>query len=189
MSRAISYVIALGLLLTAAGCAKKAPAPPIAAAPLPAVEPAPPSPPPPVPPPSAPETPPMALSDDEIFARKTLDELNAEGLLGDVFFDLDRADLREDARAVLLRHAQWLSRWSSTRITVEGHCDERGTPEYNLALGERRAAAIRAYLTDLGVVPDRMLAVSKGKESPICIDQTEDCWQRNRRGHFVFTAK
>lgn len=176
------------VLVVAAGCAKKAPAPPISTAPAPTFEAAPPPPPPP-PAPLAAETPSAVLTDDELFARKTLDELNAEGLLVDVFFDLDRSDLRDDARAMLQRHAQWLSRWPSTRIAVEGHCDERGTTEYNLALGERRASAIRSYLGDLGVQPDRIVAVSKGRESPVCFDQTDECWQQNRRGHFIFTAK
>lgn len=176
------------VFVAAAGCAKKAPALPIATAPPPAVEAAPPPPPPPPPAPAA-EASPRALTDDEIFARKTLEELNAEAPLIDVFFDLDRSDLRDDARAMLQRHAQWLARWPSTRIAVEGHCDERGTTEYNLALGERRAAAIRSYLGDLGIQPDRIVALSKGKETPVCFDQTDGCWQQNRRGHFLFTAR
>jgi peptidoglycan-associated lipoprotein len=124
-----------------------------------------------------------------VFARKSLDDLNREMPLGDVFFDLDRSELRDDGRSVLQRNADWLRRWSSTRITVEGHCDERGTAEYNLALGERRAAAVREYLTGLGVPSGRILVISKGKESPFCTQNSEDCWQQNRRGHFVITAK
>jgi peptidoglycan-associated lipoprotein len=72
---------------------------------------------------------------------------------------------------------------------VEGHCDERGTPEYNLGLGERRANAVRDYLVGLGVAADRITTISKGKESPFCTESGESCWQQNRRGHFIFTAK
>ena len=97
--------------------------------------------------------------------------------------------LRDDARASLSKNAEYLRRWDSTRITIEGHADERGTPEYNLALGERRAAAVRDYLTSLGIAADRVATVSKGKEAPFCTESNEACWQQNRRGHFVFTAK
>jgi peptidoglycan-associated lipoprotein len=82
-----------------------------------------------------------------------------------------------------------MKRWSSLKISVEGHCDERGTAEYNLALGERRANAVRTYLTSLGVGGDRMTVVSKGKEQPFCNDKNEACYQQNRRGHFIITAK
>jgi peptidoglycan-associated lipoprotein len=129
------------------------------------------------------------LSEDEIFARKTLEQLNAERPLADVYFDYDESAIRDDARAALAKNAEYLKRWASTRITVEGHCDERGTAEYNLGLGERRATAIRNYLAGLGVAGDRITAVSKGKETPVCTQSTEGCWQQNRRGHFLFTAK
>jgi peptidoglycan-associated lipoprotein len=90
---------------------------------------------------------------------------------------------------VLGRSADYLKRWTSTRIVVEGHCDERGTAEYNLGLGERRAAAVKDYLVSLGISADRIAVVSKGKEAPQCTDSNETCWQQNRRGHPVFTAK
>src|SRR5216117_148830 len=109
--------------------------------------------------------------------------------LGDVFFDLDRSELRDDGRNVLQKNADWLRRWSSTRITIEGHCDERGTAEYNLGLGERRANAVKAHLVELGVTADRIVIVSKGKESPFCTEHNEACWQQNRRGHFIITGK
>jgi len=118
-----------------------------------------------------------------------LEQLNAERPLGDVFFDLDQSTIREDARGSLQKNAEWMKRWTSTRITVEGHCDERGTAEYNLALGERRGSAVKAYLVSLGVPADRVDVVSKGKESPFCNESNESCWQQNRRGHFVITAK
>ena len=130
-----------------------------------------------------------ALSEDELFARKTLDELNAERPLADVLFNLDEWTIREDARIILQKNADWMRRWTSTRVTIEGHCDDRGTGEYNLALGERRANAVKEYLGSLGVTPDRILVVSKGEESPVCVDGNENCWQRNRRGHPIITAK
>ena len=84
---------------------------------------------------------------------------------------------------------QCLKRWTTTKIMVEGHADSRGTNEYNLALGERRADAVRDYLVSLGLPNDRMTIVSKGEEQPFCTEETEACWQQNRRGHFIFTAK
>ena len=129
------------------------------------------------------------LTDEQIFAKKTLEELNAERPLADVYFDLDQSTLRDDARSALARNAEYLKRWTSTRISVEGHCDERATTEYNLGLGERRAAAVRDYLVSLGIGTDRIAIVSKGEESPFCTESNESCWQQNRRGHFVITAK
>ncbi len=131
----------------------------------------------------------MPLTEEQIFGRKSLDELNAEKPLGDAFFDLDMSSVRDDARPALQKDAEWLKRWASTKITVEGHCDERGTAEYNLALGERRAAAVKDYLVSLGVGADRILTVSKGKEQPFCQDMNEACYQQNRRGHFIITGK
>jgi peptidoglycan-associated lipoprotein len=118
-----------------------------------------------------------------------LAELNAEKPLGDVYFDLDSSMIRDDARAPLQRNADWLKRWTSTQITVEGHCDSRGSAEYNLALGTRRATAVKDYLVSLGVPEGRILVVTKGKEQPVCTEENESCWQQNRRGHFVITAK
>jgi peptidoglycan-associated lipoprotein len=149
---------------------------------------APPAPPPPPAPPAAAPTP-RALTEDELFAQKTLDQLNKERPLDDVFFELDSSTIRDDARGPLTKNADWLKRWTGTRITIEGHCDERGTAEYNLGLGERRANAVRAYLVELGVPGDRVTVVSKGKEAPFCTESNEACWQQNRRGHFIITAK
>ena len=172
----------------AASCAKKAPeaAPPPPPPPAaPAAPPAPPTPPPPAAAPPAPKP----LSEDEIFAGKTLEQLNAERPLGDVFFDLDESTIRDDARGPLQKNAEWMKRWTSTRITIEGHADERGSAEYNLGLGDRRANAVRSYLVNLGIPENRVNVVSKGKESPFCTESNENCWQQNRRGHFIITAK
>jgi peptidoglycan-associated lipoprotein len=106
-----------------------------------------------------------------------------------VLFDFNSASIRDDQRSGLQRNADWLRRWSTTRVTVEGHCDSRGSSEYNLALGARRAAAVQEYLVSLGVQPSRITVVSKGKEQPFCTQETESCWEQNRRGHFVLTAK
>ncbi len=124
-----------------------------------------------------------------MFANKSLDQVNAEKPLQDVSYDYDKAELSEAARAALQKNAEWLRRWPSTRITIEGHCDNRGTNEYNIALGDRRAAAARDYLVTLGIPTTRILSVSKGEESPFCTEDTEACFAQNRRGHFVVTAK
>jgi peptidoglycan-associated lipoprotein len=181
-----TIALASALSLSIAACAKKAPAPAPAPPPPPPTAPAPPPPPPPPPPAPAPAAP-RALTEDEIFARKSLEELSRE--LTDVFFDLDRADLREDSKAPLQKNADWMKRWASTSISVEGHCDARGSAEYNLALGSRRATAVKEYLVSLGVPTGRIAVLSKGKEQPFCNEETEACWQQNRRGHFVVTAK
>jgi peptidoglycan-associated lipoprotein len=169
-------------------CAKKKPAPP-PPAPAPAPAPPPTTPPPPPPPPPAPAPPPAAPTEDEIFAKKTLEALNAEKPLDDAFFDLDSTQIRDDAKPALQKDAEWMKRWSSTKIMIEGHCDSRGTSEYNLALGDRRAKAVQDYLVSLGIPTDRIQIVSKGKEQPFCADENETCWQQNRRGHFLITAK
>jgi peptidoglycan-associated lipoprotein len=119
----------------------------------------------------------------------SLDELNSQMPLSPVFFDLDQSELLPAGQATLQQNADWMQRWTSTRILVEGHCDERGTNEYNLALGERRAAAVRDYLASLGVDPSRIQTRSLGEESPFCQDSTEGCWSQNRRGNFSVTEK
>jgi peptidoglycan-associated lipoprotein len=125
----------------------------------------------------------------EIWAGKSVADLMREGVLADVYFDLDMYGVREDARGPLQANADYLKKWSSLRITVEGHCDERGTAEYNIALGERRSNAIKGYLVSLGVPESSITVISKGKETPFCSESNEACWQQNRRGHFVITAK
>jgi peptidoglycan-associated lipoprotein len=128
---------------------------------------------------------------DEYSRLKAMDlaDLDRLGLLQDVHFDFDRADVREGDRAVLSNDADALKRFDFIRLTVEGHCDERGTVEYNLALGERRARAAHDYLVALGVPAERLKTVSYGKESPLCTEHDEACWQRNRRAHLRITGK
>ncbi len=129
------------------------------------------------------------LTEDEVFASKTLEALNAEQLLTHVAYDYDSYSLSDDARAALDRNAAWMRRWASTKVVIEGHADSRGTNEYNLALGDRRAAAARDYLISLGIAADRLSSISKGEEQPFCRDETDSCWAENRRGYFVITAK
>jgi peptidoglycan-associated lipoprotein len=117
------------------------------------------------------------------------DEIDRMGLLAEVRFDFDRYDLREVDRPVLNKNAELLKKFDFLVITVEGHCDERGTVEYNLVLGERRAKAAYDYLVSLGVPATRLKTVSYGKEVQVCQDAGEDCWARNRRARFAVTGK
>lgn len=126
------------------------------------------------PPPPAP-APAPALSLEEMFRRNVFD----------AFFDYDRADLRPDARESLSRTAEFLRTHPEIRFVIEGHCDERGSTEYNLALGDRRALAARQFLISLGVAAERIETLSWGKERPFCNESHETCWQQNRRAHFV----
>jgi peptidoglycan-associated lipoprotein len=188
--RVWATVAVVTIALTAGACGKKppaAPAPPPAPAPAPpAPEPTKPTPPPaPAPPPPAPKTP----TEDEVFAAMSLDDLNKKGVLGDTFFALDSTELTAESRAAVQKNSDYMKRWKTTKVLVEGHADSRGTNEYNLALAERRAAAVRDYLVSLGVTADRVTVVSNGEEAPFCTEEAESCWQQNRRGHFIFTAK
>ncbi len=176
-------LVAMAVLPLAQGCKKKPPTTTAEARP-------------PVEQPAPPETrvpPPVATAPREPVETEILDndisQLNKKGYLQDAFFDYDQSDLREDARTALSANAEWLKRYPSIQILIEGHCDERGTSAYNLALGDRRANAARDYLDSLGVNASRIRTVSYGKERPFCTESTEDCWQQNRRGHFVITAK
>ena len=108
--------------------------------------------------------------------------------LHDVYFDFDRYDLRPDARATLKANAEWLKQNPSSTVQIEGHCDDRGTSEYNLALGAKRAQAAKDYLTTLGVPVQRLSTISYGEELPVCKEQTEECWQKNRHDRFVIKA-
>ena len=200
MNKRMATVSRFGVLLLMAltlglGACKKPPqAPP--AAPPPAAPPAPqPQPQAPPPEPSRPAPAPPAVTsnrvptEEEVFARMSLGELNEKSPLVDVYFAYDVADLSDATRDSLQKAADWLKRFTSTRVMVEGHTDSRGTNEYNLALGERRANAVRDYLVSLGIPAARLTIVSKGEEAPTCRDEEDGCWSKNRRAHFVFTEK
>jgi peptidoglycan-associated lipoprotein len=126
---------------------------------------------------NAPPPPPAPVQEDlnALFLRE----------VQDAYFDYDKADIRTDARTALSRTADFLKSHPSIKVTVEGHCDERGSTEYNLGLGDRRANAVKQYIVSLGVGADRVNVVSFGKEKPFCMESNEACWQQNRRGHFV----
>jgi len=185
--RSLSLALCLTAVLAVGACGKKKPTPTPAPAPPPATRPENPPPPPPTPAATAPDT--RVPTEEELFQKMTLEELNAKKPLGDAYFVLDSAELSEESRNALAKDADWMKKWTSTKVTVEGHCDSRGTSEYNLALGERRSTAVKSYLTSLGIGADRVQTVSKGKEQPVCSEENESCWKQNRRGHFIITAK
>jgi peptidoglycan-associated lipoprotein len=120
---------------------------------------------------------------------QTVTELNKKGYLTDAYFDYDQSDLREDARTALAADAEWLKKYPTVQVLIEGYCDERGTGAYNLALGDRRANAAKEYLVSLGIDQTRLRTVSYGEERPFCADSNESCWQQNRRAHLLITAK
>lgn len=121
----------------------------------------------------------------EAHQKGTLGKEVGMGPLRDVNFDFDRYDLRPDAREILKAHAAWLKANPQVRVEIEGHCDERGTNEYNLALGAKRANSVRQYLVDLGIAPGLLSTVSYGEELPLCKEQNATCWAKNRRAHFA----
>ena len=185
-SAALLMLMALG----AAACggkkppvARPAPPPPVAAPATAAARPAPPE---PLVEPTV--VPPEPVKEDAI-ASASLDDLNRNSPLKPVFFELDSSELGAEAQAVLNANAAALKRYATWTVTIEGHCDERGTAEYNLALGERRAIAARAYLVSLGIPADRLRTVSYGKEFPFDPGHDEAAWSKNRRAHFVITVK
>ena len=183
MKRTALLVVALSTLTAVTACGKKPePQPPMAPPPVA------PEPPPPAPPPARQEVAPQV---DEYARLKAMsvEEIEKSGLLGEIYFEFDRSDIRDADRATLQKNADALKKFDFLRVTVEGHCDERGTVEYNLALGERRARAAYDYLVSLGVPADRLNTVSYGKEVPACQQSTEECWQKNRRAHFTVTGK
>ena len=188
--RSVVATLLVATAVMASACGKKAevktapPAPPRPPAPT-----APATPPAPAPPPAPTAAEPRPPTEDEIYSKSTLDELTKSGVLKPVFFGLDSVELSEEARGILQKNVEYLKRRATAKVMVEGHADSRGTNEYNLALANRRADVVRDYLLSLGVTPDRLTIVSKGEEQPFCRDETEACWQQNRVGYFVFTAK
>ncbi len=117
-------------------------------------------------------------------AEPTLQVLFDRGVK-DAYFEYDKADIRPDARDALSQTAQFLRSYPQVKVVIEGHCDERGSTEYNLALGDRRAAAAKQFLASLGISAARMETVSYGKERPFCSASTEECYQQNRRAHII----
>lgn len=122
--------------------------------------------------------------------QSSLDELQkgkppTSGPLKDIHFSFDRYDLEGEARETLKANADWLKKNPAARVEIEGHCDERGTNEYNLALGAKRAQAAKDYLVTLGIGTERLSTISYGEEIPVCREQNESCWQQNRRDRFV----
>ncbi len=197
VSRSLRALIVLTILalVTGAACARRRPTVPNSGpAPAPTLR---------VEPPSAvpalPPRPPQAISDadplaappltEDVVADRALDELNRNSPLQPAFFALDSTELDERGRQAVTANAEVLRKFPTWVITVEGHCDERGTAEYNLALGERRANAVRAYLVSLGIPQSRIRAVSYGKEFPFDPGHADAAWAQNRRAHFVITAR
>jgi peptidoglycan-associated lipoprotein len=183
-------VVVLVLLSVVAGCARRQapvarPAPPVTAPPAVTVA---------VPPAPASRVeeslpvPPEPIAEDSI-ANRSLDDLNRDSPFKPVFYALDGAELDVAGRATVTANAALLKKYPTWVVTVEGHCDERGTAEYNLALGERRAVAVKTYLVSLGIAPDRVRTVSYGKEFPFDPGHDEEAWSQNRRAHFVITSK
>lgn len=188
--RAQSLMVMVVLLSVVVGaCSKKTP--PVARPmppPMTGAETAPPAPPPPPSPVAEPvPVPPMPMEDT--IGSKSLDDLNRDSPLKPLFFGLDRSDVDAEGQVILQANAAVLKQFPSWQITIEGHCDERGTAEYNLALGERRALAARTYLVSLGIPADKVKTVSYGKEFPFDAGHDDAAWSKNRRAHFVITAK
>jgi peptidoglycan-associated lipoprotein len=167
LSTGLKFAAVVSALLVA-GCASKKEAPPPA----------------PPPPPAAPAPAPAPVSS---IVPGSAEDLRVN--VGDtVHFDYDKYSLTDEDKATLQRQATWLQKYPAVRVTIEGHCDERGTREYNLALGARRANAVKEYLASLGVASARLDTVSYGKERPICTESNESCWAQNRRGVTTITG-
>ena len=191
MVRRIAVILTAASLAAAAACHKNAPPvarptppPPTGAASTPVTRP--PTPPDPV---REPTTVPAEPVRDDAIASASLDDLTRNSPLKPVFYELDSSDVSPAGQRALDENATLLKRYSAWAVTIEGHCDERGTAEYNLALGERRAVAARAYLVAQGISADRLRIVSYGKEVPFDPGHDESAFAKNRRAHFVITAK
>jgi len=126
--------------------------------------------------PPPPPPPPPSVSEEDLFNQN----------IKDVYFDYDKSDIRADQQSSVQANSQFLGQHSNINVTIEGHCDERGSTEYNLALGDRRASAVKDALVAGGVNASRIKTISYGKEKPFCTESNEACWQQNRRGHFVY---
>jgi peptidoglycan-associated lipoprotein len=129
------------------------------------------------------------LSEEELFQQKSLEELNKDQILKRIHFDFDKYDIREDMKPLLQANANWLLKFRSVEVLIEGHCDERGTIEYNIALGEKRAEAAKNYLASLGMNPAKIKIISYGKSKPLVAGVDEETYFQNRRAEFVITKK
>jgi len=189
-------VTSLMVSLVVSSCAKR-PVVPVATAPppvapAPAAPPTPPPAPAPVTPPApepTPPTPPVATPAPQPPPPAPPKEYRANEALKTIYFDFDKSDIRPGDAKILDANAAWLASNPNMLLLIEGHCDERGTPEYNLALGERRAKATQAYLVSKGVQPERVNTVSYGEERPVCTEHKESCWSKNRRAQFLVKEK
>lgn len=173
---AVLVILALAALALAAGCSKKEPAPTPAPAPAPA----------PAPPANTGWTP-EAKPPQSLDVETGADAFNRQGVLKRIHFETDKYDIRPEDRQILKENAAWLLAHPQFKLAVEGHCDERNTESYNLALGERRANAAREYLVGLGVAPGKIQTVSFGKGKPLCTASEVACWDQNRRCEFVLS--
>jgi len=129
------------------------------------------------------------LSEEEIFQQKTIEDLNKDQILKRINFDFDKYQIREDMKPLLQANADWILKFSTVQVLIEGHCDERGTIEYNIALGEKRAEAAKNYLASLGVNATNIKIVSYGKSKPLVQGVDEASYFQNRRAEFVITKK
>jgi peptidoglycan-associated lipoprotein len=194
MRRLLPVFAILALAATVSGCKKTPPAaPPPAPTPFPGAGPSRPATSPvtteaPPPPPVIPMEPPvMAVADP--LTTSSIEEINKESPLRPVFFAYDSDALDDEARATMAANADVLKKYGTWIVTIEGHCDERGTAEYNLALGDRRALAVKNYMMSLGISADRIRTVSYGSEFPFAPGHDDASWAQNRRAHFMLTAK
>jgi peptidoglycan-associated lipoprotein len=186
MPRQALCLVVIGLSLALLpGCSRKkpatAPAAPVvevAASPAPVPE-----------PPAAPQPAPEPADPLAGDLASVNEYLRSQGMLGDVYYTYDSADLSEEARQRLAANARFFNEHPVFEAIIEGHCDERGTPEYNLALGERRASSARSYLASLGVDGSRLRTITYGEERPVCTGNEEACWSQNRRAHFLVTGR
>ncbi len=186
--RRLPFAVLAALLVFSFACNKPVPPEPPVPAPEPVVTPEPPKPVEVTRPEPTPEKDPVIdpLDDDLLIAQQYAEE---NGLLGTVYFEFDRSELSPAARERLAKNAAFLKENDKFVVTIEGHCDERGTSEYNLALGERRSNAALDYVTELGVPSSRIRTISYGEERGACAESSESCWGKNRRAYFRLTGR
>jgi peptidoglycan-associated lipoprotein len=181
----LSAAVILAALILFTGCQKKVSTRPAETPPQPVKE--------------QPETAQQPKTPEKISEKKVEDVTSSdvasayaegkEGMFADIMFDYDKYDVKDSYKSELQAVAEWMTKNSSAKLSVEGNCDDRGTNEYNLALGDRRAKAVRDYLVSLGVASSRIETMSYGEEKQVCTEQSEECWAKNRRAHFVILTK